>query len=255
MKNKLGQNFLIDEKTAKREVEYADISKDDVVLEIGPGKGILTKILAEKAKKVIAVEIDEKLFFQLKPLVSDNVELIHSDILKIDLKNISGFNKVVANLPFQISSPITFQLLDYDFDVAILIYQKEFAERMVAKSGSKNYSRLSVNVYYKADCEILETIPSSFFKPVPKIDSCIVKLVLKKQAPFEVRNKKFFFELTKKLFTYRRKKIKTIIKKYYTKNLKDIPFLENRVEDLSPDQIGLISNHLINKQTLFTSVK
>jgi len=247
MKNKLGQNFLIDEKTAQREVKYANVSKKDVILEIGPGKGILTKMLAEKAKKVIAIEIDEKLFYQLKTLIPKNVELIHSDILKINLENISLFNKVVANLPFQISSPITFQLLEYNFDIAILIYQKEFAERLVAKPGSKKYSRLSVNLYYKADCEILETIPRSFFKPTPKVDSCIVKLVLKKQAPFKVKDEKFFFELTKKLFTYRRKKIKTIIKKYYTRNLNDIPFLENRVEDLSPEKIGLLSDRLINK--------
>ena len=247
MKTKLGQNFLIDEKTAQREVNYAKVSKKDVVLEIGPGMGILTKILAEKAKKVIAIEIDEKLFYQLKSLIPKNVELMHSDILKLNLENISRFNKVVANLPFQISSAITFQLLDYNFDVAILIYQKEFAERLVAKPGSKNYSRLSVNAYYKADCEILETIPSSFFKPVPKVDSCIVKLVLKKQAPFKVKDEEFFFELTKKLFTHRRKKIKTTIKKYYTKNLDDVSFLENRIEDLSPEQIGLLSDQLINK--------
>jgi len=149
-KGKIGQNFLIDKKVAERELEYASIEKNDVVLEIGPGKGIITKLLSEKAQKVIAIEIDEKLVSELKEFLPDNVLLISGDALKVDFDLLPKFNKIVSNLPFHISSPITFKLLDFDFSLAVLIYQKEFAERMVAKSGSKDYSRISVGVYYRS---------------------------------------------------------------------------------------------------------
>ncbi|HDJ99682.1 MAG TPA: methyltransferase domain-containing protein, partial [Firmicutes bacterium] len=145
MRRKLGQHLLIDRKIAEREVNYASISKEDVILEVGPGKGILTLILAERAKEVVAVEVDHRFVNFLKGIIPDNVRIIHGDILKIDLESIN-FNKVVANLPFSISSPFTFRLLDSSFSKAILIYQKHFAKRMVAKPGSKEYSRLSVAV-------------------------------------------------------------------------------------------------------------
>ena len=112
MKKKLGQNFLIDKKVAEREVFYSKILADDVVLEIGPGRGILTKLLAEKARKVISIEIDEKLIDYLSKIVPNNVKLIHSDALDIDYNKLPKFNKIVANLPFQISSPITFKFLE-----------------------------------------------------------------------------------------------------------------------------------------------
>ena len=178
VKKKIGQNFLIDKQVVKREINYADLSKNDIVLEIGPGEGILTKILATKAKKVIAIEIDSRLVEKLEPTLPDNVRLINSDVLKIDFNTIPAFNKVVSNLPFQISSPITFKLLEYPFTKAVLIYQKDFADRMVAKQGSKDYSRLSVGVYYKAHCRILETVSRKCFYPTPKVDSCIIEELL-----------------------------------------------------------------------------
>ena len=242
MKNKLGQNFLVDEKTAEREVEHANITRDDVVLEIGPGNGILTNILAKRAKKVIAVEIDKNLVEKLTNFLPDNVELLHSDILKIDFEALPGFNKIVSNLPFQISSPVTFKILDYDFDVAVLIYQKEFASRMITKPGTKDYSRLSVGVYYKAFCEIIETIPKTFFQPQPKVDSCMVKLNPRKEVPFKVLDEKFFFDLTRELFNHRRKKIKNTLELLYKTEFVDVPFLDNRVEELSPEQIGELSD-------------
>jgi 16S rRNA (adenine1518-N6/adenine1519-N6)-dimethyltransferase len=244
MKAKLGQNFLINKKIAEREVEYASVTKLDTVLEIGPGKGVLTNILASKAKKVIAVEIDKKLVENLKEILPENVELINSDILKIDLKDLPKFNKVVSNLPFQISSPFTFRLLDYDFELAVLIYQKEFADRMIAKPKTKDYSRLSVNVYYKAYCETLGVVPKSCFSPQPKVDSCMIRLIPRKHPAFDVVDEKFFFELTRNLFNFRRKKIGTILKDFYKIKDKDIPFFDNRVEELMPEQIGVLSNYL-----------
>jgi len=246
MRAKLGQNFLIDNDIAKREVNYANISNNDVVLEIGPGRGILTKLLAKKAKKVVAIEIDKTLVNDLKNLLPDNVEIINEDVIKADFYKLPKFNKIVANLPFQISSPITFKILDYDFDLAILIYQKEFADRLVASPGSKDYSRLTVNVYYKAVCEILEIVPSICFKPQPKVDSCIVKIIKRQKPPFFITNEKFFFDLVKKLFNKRRKKIKnTVTEIVEIKNL-DALFLDNRVEELSPEEIGKLSNLLYN---------
>jgi 16S rRNA (adenine1518-N6/adenine1519-N6)-dimethyltransferase len=244
MKAKLGQNFLVNKKTAEREVEYASINKNDIVLEIGPGKGILTELLAKKAKKVIAVEIDKNLFENLKEDLLGNVELINDDILKTDLGTLPKFNKIVSNLPFQISSPVTFKLLDYDFELAVLIYQKEFADRMVTKPGTKDYSRLSVSVYYKAYCEVLEAIPKSYFKPQPKVDSCMIKLSPRKAPPFKVKDEGFFFDLTKNLFNFRRKKIGTTIKDIYNIKNKGVPFIDKRVEELSPEQIGMLSDYL-----------
>jgi len=244
MKKKLGQNFLIDENVATREVSYANISKNDIVLEIGPGKGILTKLLAEKAKEVIAIEIDLNLIDELKRKLPSNVKLIHNNALKIDFFTLPKFNKIVSNLPFQISSPITFKFLEYNFDIAVLIYQEEFANRMVARYGNNDYSRLSVGIYYKAKCEILEKVSKTCFKPRPKIDSCIIKLTRRNTPPFNVIDESFFFNLTKKLFSYRRKKIKNIINEYYQISDKRIPYTENRVEELTPEQIGNLSNFL-----------
>ena len=243
-KGKIGQNFLIDKKVAERELEYASIEKNDVVLEIGPGNGIITKLLSEKAQKVIAIEIDEKLVSELKEFLPDNVLLISGDALKVDFEILPKFNKIVSNLPFQISSPITFKLLDLDFSLAVLIYQKEFAERMVANPGSKNYSRISVGVYYRSICEIMETVNRSLFSPQPKIDSCVVRLQPRTSPPFSVLDEKFFFNLTRELFNHRRKKIKNIINKVYKIESEDTPFQNRRVEEILPEQIGELSDFL-----------
>ena len=245
MKAKLGQNFLTDIKTAQREVEYANITKNDLVLEIGPGDGILTKILSQKAKQVIAVEIDEKLANKIRELSLNNVEIISADILDLNLEELPKFNKIVSNIPYQISSPLTFKILEYNFDLAVLIYQKEFAERMVAKPGSKKYSRLSVNVYYKAECELLELVPKEFFNPKPKVDSAMIKIDPRASPPFTVKDEDLFFQLINNLFSQRRKKIKNIIKSKYQYKLKEIPFSEKRVEELSPEDIGILSNKIL----------
>jgi len=242
MKTKLGQNFLIDPNTATLEVNYADIKKDDVVLEVGPGKGILTKLLAKNAEKVIAVEIDKSLVETLKDTLPSNVTLIHSDVLKLDFEKLPRFNKVVSNLPYQISSPFTFKLLDYSFDLAVLVYQKEFAQRMVAKPGSKTYSRLSVNVYYKAECSLLRIVSKNVFYPIPKVDSAIVKLVPRKVPAFSVESEEFFKSFVTVLFSHRRKKIRNIIKYKYGFYLTDNLYNDKRVDSLTPEEIGLLSD-------------
>jgi 16S rRNA (adenine1518-N6/adenine1519-N6)-dimethyltransferase len=251
-KRKIGQNFLIDRRIAEREIGYADIKKDDVVLEIGPGKGIITKLLAEKAQKVIAIEIDENLVREFNGNLPDNVLLISGDALKVDFKTLPKFNKIVSNLPYHISSPITFKLLDCDFILAVLIYQKEFAERMVAKLGSKDYSRLSVGVYYKSLCKIVETIPKTCFYPQPKVDSCVVRLFPRTSPPFSVLDVTFFFDLTRELFNHRRKRIKTTIREVYSIENINMPYQNMRVEKILPEQIGELSNFLFELNGLKT---
>jgi len=232
---------------AEREVSHANITKNDVVLEIGPGTGILTKLLAERAKKVIAIEIDGELIDKLKKFILDNVELIHGDALKVDFETLPKFNKIVSNLPFQISSHITFKFLDYNFSLAVLIYQKEFADRMVAKPGSKDYSRLSVGIYYKTNCNIIDTISRTCFYPQPRVDSCMVKLSPRDSPPFSVYDESFFFDLTRELFNHRRKKIKNTLIEIYDIQLEDVPYLDRRVEELTPGQIGELCNILFSK--------
>ena len=234
---KLGQNFLIDERVASRQIKYAELNKNDVVLEIGAGYGILTKKIA-KIARVIAIEIDSRFIQSLKKI--PNVEVIHADALKVDFNELN-FNKVISNLPYQISSPITFKLLDADFELAILMYQKEFAARLIAKPGSKDYSRLTVMAYYKADFELLEEVPPKAFKPMPKVASCIVRV-----KPIGKRfsvDEKIFERVTKSIFQHRRKKIKNALASEGI-SIEKIPYGDYRAEQLSPEQIAYIANFI-----------
>jgi len=240
-----GQHFLVDKRIAERQISYASLSDEDVVLEIGAGYGVLTKRIARKAKKVIAFEIDKKLADSLADSLDGvpNVEIICDDIMKVDFRDMK-FNKVVSNLPYQISSPVTFKLLESDFDMGILMYQKEFADRLVAKPGSKNYSRLSVMASYAADWEMLEVVPPAAFRPRPKVYSAIVRVV-KGKPKFEVKDEALFYELTRVLFSHRRKKIKNSLLIEGLVNPEDaekVPYREKRVEMLYPHEIGEISD-------------
>lgn len=233
---RFSQNFLIDEGVAERQISYADLKENDVVLEIGAGNGILTRRIA-KIAKVIAIEIDERFIPKLKNI--KNVELINTDVTKLDLKDIY-FNKVISNIPYHISSEITFKLLEKRFDSGILMYQKEFAERLVAKKG-KNYSRLSVMVYSKANVEILEIVSRKAFRPIPKVDSCIVK-ILPIGKRFSVDDK-IFEEVVKVLFAHRRKKIKnslSISGLLPREEAEKIDAAELRVDEISPEKIAEI---------------
>ncbi len=247
IKPRLGQHFLINGFVADREINIANISKNDTVLEIGPGKGILTTRLAEKAKKVIAIEIDKYLVNLLAKKVPENVEIILGDALKIDFHELPKVDKIVSNIPYQISSPLTFKLLNYNFKLAVLMYQKEFAERMVAIPKTKSYSRISVMLYYHVNCELIENVPKTCFFPQPKVDSSIIRLIPRKNPPFNVIDESFFFSLTKVLFSHRRKKIKTNLNNFYGLKDDSLPYLENRIDELSPEKIGELSNLLLKK--------
>ena len=257
----LGQNYLIDKNKRNQIIGFGDVDKNDVVLEIGTGIGTLTIELAKKAKKVIAIEQDENickiLTKRLKDEKIDNVELINDDALKVDFPK---FNKIISNLPYQISSPITFKFLEYDFDLAILMYQKEFADRMNGEVGSKNYSRLSAMLYFKCNVETLTNVSAESFIPKPKIDSTVVKLTPKENRISDA-DFKIYSNFTKALFQHRNKKIKNALidsrhiinnidKKILKKRLNAIEddelneYLSKRVVELTPEEILFLSKKL-----------
>jgi len=257
----LGQNYLIDKNKRDQIINFGDISKDDVILEIGTGIGTLTIELAKKAKKVIAIEQDKNickiLAKRLKDEKIDNVELINDDALKVDFPH---FNKIISNLPYQISSPITFKFLDYDFDLAILMYQKEFADRMNGEVGSKNYSRLSAMLYFKCDVEKLTDVSCESFIPKPQIDSTVVRLN-PNENKIPQKDFKTYSKFTKALFQHRNKKIRNALidsrhiisnidKKVLKKRLNAIEdeelleYLKKRVVVLTPEEILFISQKL-----------
>ncbi|MEL4304401.1 16S rRNA (adenine(1518)-N(6)/adenine(1519)-N(6))-dimethyltransferase RsmA [Methanococcoides sp. LMO-2] len=246
------QHFLIDERILDSIVEEANITEDDVVLEIGGGIGNLTERLLEKAGKVIVIELDPQLVDVLHDRFPDNekLEVIHSDVLKVDLPK---FNKVVANLPYSISSPITFKLFEQDFELGILMYQYEFAQRMVAKANTEDYSRLSVNTHYFADASIIMKIAPSAFSPPPEVWSAVVKVV-PRPAPFHVDEPEFFLNLVTAGFLQRRKKLRNAIIKgnhlLKVPNIKQIvdelpeELMSKRAENLEPQELADIANHI-----------
>ncbi|MFQ5800174.1 MAG: 16S rRNA (adenine(1518)-N(6)/adenine(1519)-N(6))-dimethyltransferase RsmA [Candidatus Hydrothermarchaeales archaeon] len=239
-----GQNFLVDEGVARREVEAAHIKSSDVVLEVGPGLGALTEHLLKKGCRVIAIEKDPSFVKVLKDrFISKDLEIINADVLKMDLPE---FDVVVSNIPYVISSPLTFKLLKHGFSRGVLTYQEEFAARLVAKPGGPDYSRLSVAAYYYTETEILETIPPHAFYPQPKVRSAVVRLT-PRPPTFEVDEDRFF-RLVRGMFTVKRKTVKNAIliaKKVagveIDKNKVPGELLEKRVFELSPKEIALIS--------------
>jgi 16S rRNA (adenine1518-N6/adenine1519-N6)-dimethyltransferase len=236
-----GQHFLVNDRIAERQVGYAQLSRDDVVLEIGAGKGALTRHLARAAGRVIAIEIDADLVAALENM--DNVEVVQNDALNVDFDALR-FTKVVANLPYQISSPVTFKLLEQDFELGVLMYQKEFAERLVAVPGSDAYARLSVMAQYAADWELLETVSPGAFYPRPRVRSAVVRMT-PREPLFSVVDEAVFADVVRALFSHRRKKIRNGLLAaglVSRDQLGEVPYVHRRAEDLLPAQIGAISD-------------
>ncbi|MBO4502229.1 MAG: ribosomal RNA small subunit methyltransferase A [Candidatus Methanomethylophilus sp.] len=234
-----GQNFLTDGRVADRHIEYAEIQPGDDVLEVGPGLGILTQRLIGKGKSLTCIEIDDILADYIGKTYGDDLTLIRGDAVKVPFPH---FDRFVSNLPYSVSTPIIFKLLDYPFKKAVVMVQKEFADRMVADVGSPDYSRLTVNLFYRAECQIVENVPRSRFKPQPKVDSCLVSIT-PRPAPFEVKDEKLFFKVTQICFDHRRKKIGTSLKaaKLITSN-DQIPYADERIESLRPAEIAEIAD-------------
>lgn len=212
---KFGQNFLIDGHVLDKIMKAADITKEDVVLEIGPGIGTMTQYLAESAKHVIAVEIDSKLIPILEETLQayDNITIINADILKTDVKELSEkYNqgnplKVVANLPYYITTPIIMGLFERDVPIisVTVMVQKEVADRMQVGPGSKDYGALSLAVQYYAEPYIVANVPPNCFMPRPNVGSAVIRLTKHQKPPVKVSDSKLMFKLIRASFNQRRK--------------------------------------------------
>jgi len=218
MSKKLGQNFLIDESIVHGIVRAADLKEEDTVLEIGPGIGTLTQGLAETGAQVVAVELDRRLIDVLAKTLSgyENVRVVHGDILKVDIaKEVAADRfKVVANLPYYITTPIIMGLLEEGLPIELLVtmVQKEVAERMVARPGGKDYGALSVSVQYFTQPQIMFDVPPSSFVPPPAVDSAVIRCIVRDKPPVELTDEKVFFRLVKAAFSQRRKTLSNALK-------------------------------------------
>ena len=212
---KFGQNFLIDTHVLEKIIAAADVTKDDFVLEIGPGIGTMTQYLCEHARAVAAVEIDKNLIPILGDTLGayDNVEIINQDILKVDIKKLAEEKnggrpiKVVANLPYYITTPIIMGLFEshVPIDSITVMVQKEVADRMQVGPGTKDYGALSLAVQYYAAPEIVAIVPPNCFMPRPKVGSAVIRLTRHKELPVQVEDEKLMFRIIRSSFNQRRK--------------------------------------------------
>jgi len=211
----LGQNFLIDTNVIDRIIEGARVKEGDYVIEVGPGIGTLTKEMGKMAQKVVAIEIDKTLIPILEETLSDfpNIEVINKDILKVDVQELvkeklnGGPVKLIANLPYYITTPIVMKFLEEDIPVTdiVVMVQKEVADRMNAKPNTKDYGALSVAVQYYCDTEIVAKAPRHMFMPQPNVDSTVIGLHVREEQIYHVDNEDVFFKTVKASFGQRRK--------------------------------------------------
>lgn len=214
----LGQNFLIEEEVITDAITASDISKEDLVIEIGPGLGTLTKYLLEKAGKVLCVELDNNMIqvLQERFFLYDNFAILNADILKVDIKTLIQEEKakgniqkvkVVANLPYYITTPIIMKLLEEKLNIESItvMIQKEVADRLTAIPGSKNTGAITYSVYYYAQAEQIRKVPNTCFVPEPEVESEVIKLTIRKQPPIAVKNESLLFKVIKQSFMQRRK--------------------------------------------------
>lgn len=218
---KFGQNFLIDTHVLDKIITAANITKEDTILEIGPGIGSMTQYLCEQASKVISVEIDKMLIPILQENLAqyDNFILINEDFLKLDIKNLLKEHncnkvKVVANLPYYITTPIIMSLFENNIPIESItvMVQKEVAQRMQASPGSKDYGALSLAIQYYATTEIIANVPPNCFMPRPNVGSAVIKLTLRDDEPYPLNNKDLMFKLVRAAFNQRRKTLVNSIK-------------------------------------------
>ncbi|OKO93500.1 16S rRNA (adenine(1518)-N(6)/adenine(1519)-N(6))-dimethyltransferase RsmA [Geobacillus proteiniphilus] len=215
-KKSLGQNFLIDANILRKIVDVADISPDTGAIEIGPGIGALTEQLARRAKKVVAFEIDGRLLPILADTLSpyDNVRIFHQDVLKADLHAVIAEEladvsdrMVVANLPYYVTTPIIMKLLTERLPIRgmVVMLQKEVADRLAAKPGTKDYGSLTIAVQYYTEAEVVMTVPRTVFMPQPNVDSAVIRLVKRQRPPVVVDDEGVFFQVVRASFAQRRK--------------------------------------------------
>lgn len=252
---KLGQNFLIDENVVRQIVEAAELSEADTVLEVGPGIGTLTQGLAASKAKVVAVELDTRLLPVLATTLEgyDNVRVVHGDILKVNIMEEVGAPefKVCANLPYYITTPIIFALLEKRLPMERLVamVQKEVAERMAAQPGGKDYGALSVAIQYYTEPEIAFIVPPTSFIPAPAVDSAVIVCKRRSKPPVEVCDEALFFRVVKAAFSLRRKMLSNSLKNMGIKSEQVAKWLElagvdgkRRAETLSLEDFAKLTN-------------
>ena len=252
---KLGQNFLIDENIVRNIVAAAELSDKDTVLEVGPGIGTLTQGLAESGASVVAVELDKRLLPVLDTTLEgyDNVRIVSGDILQVDIMQTVGVDefKVCANLPYYITTPIIFALLEKRLPMERLVamVQKEVAERMAAKPGGKDYGALSVAIQYYTEPEIAFIVPPSSFIPAPSVDSAVIVCKRREKPPVEVCDEALFFRVVKAAFSLRRKMLNNSLKNMGIKGEQVAKWLElagidgkRRAETLSLEDFAALTN-------------
>jgi 16S rRNA (adenine1518-N6/adenine1519-N6)-dimethyltransferase len=225
--------------------DYAVLDSGDVVLDVGAGLGFLTKFVAGKCRRVLAVELDAGLARVLREQLTDlsNVRIVVGDILKVEVPE---FGKVVSVPPYQISSRLVLWLFGRSFDCAVLVFQREFADRLVASVGSGEYGWLAVFAYYCVDVELLDDVPRWMFFPQPEVDSVVVRLKPKKPKPFAVKNEEFFRRLVRLLFTQRNRKVRNAVLPFLKGERSGmvVPFGDRRVRELAPEDFGALANAL-----------
>lgn len=254
----LGQHFLIDERVLKQIINYAKLSEEEKILEIGAGMGTLTEALVQHVQHVYAIEKDLNLYNALMQAFGSNerITLIHGDAVKL---NWPTTDRLVANLPYNISSPIIFKFLDSKMPVAVLMLQQEFAERLTAHPGTKDYGRLTIMVAYVAEVELLERIDPDKFYPSPAVSSAIVRITRYPEPAFPVADYPLFADLVKAVFNQRRKKLRNPLKTFLTQRqlssksisaiLSQIPFLDYRAEEVPPADFAKMSNKIYEEIT------
>lgn len=257
---KLGQNFLVDEKIIEEIIKAANISKKDLIIEIGPGIGSLTKSIIPNAGKTICIELDKKMANIISNRFKNEIEIINEDILKVDLKKIAEQNKdknikVVANLPYYITTPIIMKLLEEKLDLKTItvMVQKEVADRLTALPGTKKSGAITYGVYYYAKAEeVLEVLPESFI-PAPEVTSEVIQFKIRKDPPVFVGDDKKMFQIIKCAFTQRRKTLLNSLvntnifnsKEHGSKILKEVNLKENvRPEELTLEDFARIADLL-----------
>lgn len=261
----LGQNFLTDKNIIDSIIEKSDIGRDDLVIEIGPGIGVITRELSQIAKRVVAIEIDTRLIPILNYTLGDcnNIDVINEDILKVDInKLIYDMNKkynfdkvrIVGNLPYYITTPIIMHLLESELDIASItvMMQKEVGDRLTACAGSKNRGAISAVVEYYCDAYSIVKVPKSVFVPVPKVDSVVLKMDIREEKPVFTKDKDLFFKIIKSGFLQRRKTLLNSLSQGLKKdkgNIKKILELSKidsnrRAETLTLEEFSEISNQI-----------
>lgn len=265
----LGQNFLINNEVVSTIIESADISNKDLVIEIGPGLGTLTSRLLEKAGKVICVELDDRMISILEDRFKlyNNFELIHNDVLKVDLNKIIEENlensnlktaKIVANLPYYITTPIIMKLLEEKLNIETItvMIQKEVADRLVALPGTKNAGAITYSVYYYADASKIIDVEKNSFIPEPNVTSTVIQLKIRKESLLQVENEELMFKIIKQAFMQRRKTLVNALsnlaifnnKEEIIQLLKELNINEKvRGEALTIEQYAKITNRVLKK--------